>query len=375
MKCNICGNEMQLLDELENQESEVTKVYKEPYCSKKVDILFYQCPVCTHGGINRVIQEGYYQKYELIHNIDDTGVAGTYTETLLNYYERQFAILNNYVSGNEYILDIGCGPGIVLKRALKYFQKGIGVEPSNIQAEYAKETLGEGVEIINSFFDRSVDIPDNSMDAFICTQVFEHLQNIQEVAETALCKLKENGIGYIEVPNGQQIINESRYYDVFSEHINYFTVLSLTTLLVNTGFQIIKVEESFGGSFLAVYVRRGKNALERICFSGKRNWHQKYMNEITERYHDIAVWGVGVKARSFISLMKGCLPKHVFDSNSALWGGYLCNSNVEIEKPDPDKINKCEAVIIFAISYQDEIKKLLKEKYRFQGKIILMDEC
>ncbi len=81
MKCNICGSEMHFLDLLEEHESEVTKVYSEPNCSKSVDITFYQCPVCTHGQIGNIIEKEYYQEYELIRNTDRTGVrGGVYTD-------------------------------------------------------------------------------------------------------------------------------------------------------------------------------------------------------------------------------------------------------------------------------------------------------
>lgn len=369
MKCNICGKEMRLLDCLKNHESEVTKVYRQPNCSKSVEINFYQCPACTHGRIGNMIQKDYYQEYELIHNVADTGVTGAYTQTLMEYYDRQFAELHQYARGTEYILDIGCGPGILLERAMKYFEKGIGVEPSRIQSKYAEENLN--IKMINTFFDKEVDIPDNSIDAFICTQVFEHLENALEVAEIAFQKLKKNGIGYIEVPNGQQIINEDHYYDIFPEHVNYYTVLSLTTLLVRAGFEIVKIGEAFGGSFLAAYVRKGETY---TGFVKKRSDHQKSMEHIASRYANIAVWGAGTKARSFISLMKANPPKYIFDSNPLLQGGYLCNSDVKIENPDLDKINECEAIIIFAVSYKKEIEQILREKYKFKGQIIAMDE-
>lgn len=369
MKCNICGSEMDLLDMLMGQESEVTTLYKEPNSSQSVDISFYRCPVCTHGRINKLVQNDYYQKYELIHNVDNTGVEGNYTKTLLNYYEEQFAKLNEYVSGNEYVLDIGCGPGILLKRAMKYFEKGIGVEPSSIQTKYAEEMLN--IKVLTSFFDASVDIPDEGMDAFICTQVFEHLDNARETAETAFRKLKKNGIGYIEVPNGQKIINENRYYDIFPQHVNYYTVLSLATLLADAGFEIIKIGESFGGNFLAAYVKKGESY---TGFAKRREQHMTYIDDITGCYQNIAVWGAGTKARSFISLMKEHQPKYIFDSKPVFWGGYLCNSSIPLSKPDKEKINECDAVIIFAVSYKDEIRRELRQNYEYRGAIISMDE-
>ena len=72
--------------------------------------------------------------------------------------------------------------------------------------------------------------------------------------------------------------------------------------------------------------------------------------------------------------MKDHQPKYIFDSNPLFTGGgYLCNSNVQISKPDREKINEFEVVIIFAISYKNEIKEILRKEYGFQGKIISMD--
>ncbi len=71
--------------------------------------------------------------------------------------------------------------------------------------------------------------------------------------------------------------------------------------------------------------------------------------------------------------MKDHQPKYVFDSNSVFYRGYLCNSNVQVSQPDKEKINECEVVIIFAISYKNEIKEILRKEYGFQGKIISMD--
>lgn len=54
-------------------------------------------------------------------------------------------------------------------------------------------------------------------------------------------------------------------------------------------------------------------------------------------------------------------------------GGYIRNSKVQIIKPDREKISDCEVVIIFAISYKNEIEEILRKEYGFQGKIISMD--
>lgn len=324
-KCVICGKEMHILDVLKQHEMEVTKVYDKPNCSNRVDITFYYCPLCSHGQIDRVYQETYYQTYELLHNVGDTGVIGNYTQTLLDYYDQMFAELKAYVPRAGSLLDIGCGPGILLKRAMAGYEEGIGVEPSKIQAKYGKEQLN--LNILNTYFDGSVEIEDNSMDAFICLQVLEHLENADEVLSTAFRKLKNGGIGFVEVPNGQKIINENRYYDIFVEHINYFSISSLTTLLLKAGFEVIKIGESFGQNFIAAYVRKGKKF---TGFTDRKARDKAFVNRLFHKFQNIAVWGVGTKAKNFSLLMEEKQPKYIFDSNKLVWGSYLCNSSIKI---------------------------------------------
>ena len=359
---------MKVLDKLIGHECDVTKVYSTPNCSNKADIIFYQCSVCGHGQIKNILDnKKYYQNYELIHNVNNTGVSGAYTDTLLKFYEKKFAELNAYIKSNETILDIGCGPGVLLKRAMKYFKSGIGVEPSCIQTNYAENKLH--IKIINSFFDEKINIKDESIDAFICTQVFEHLENVREVARVAYNKLKMNGVGYIEVPNGQKIISQNRYYDIFPEHLNYYSILSLTTLLVKSGFEIIKIEESFDENYISAFVKKTR---QFEGFTKEISNNKRSMDKILQKYNNYAIWGAGTKSRSFISLLD-IPPKYIFDNNPLIQGGYLSGSSVKIERPDITKLAACEAVVIFAISYKTEIEKELREKYNYKGEVISMD--
>jgi len=357
------------LETIFNHEVDVTRVYKKPKCSNKMNIPFFLCENCLHGQILIALPEDYYDHYELIRNPEGSGVQGSYTETQLKFYKDRMQELRTYAKEGDCLMDIGCGPGIVLKLGLDYFQSGFGIEPSRIQAELGEQQYG--LQILNGYFDDSFQ-PNRKITAFLSTQVLEHLPDPGSFLKKAYDLLEDMGVGYLEVPNGQKIMGQNQYYDVFPEHINYYSVKSFSMLLYNAGFEIIRIGEEFNANFISAYVR-------------KRIWHVKFqqkiesdrckIKELISNYEHVAVWGAGTKARSFMNLLESTENiRHIFDRNPNIQGYYLCNSSVPIEKPTKENVNENDLILIFALQYKNEILKSLQTEYQFQGTIFCMDE-
>lgn len=109
----------------------------------------------------------------------------------------------------------------------KYFSSVLGIEPSKVQFNIAKKL---GKNVINAYFTKELKLEANGYSAFASTQVFEHVTVIQDILEYAFELLENRGEGLVEVPNGQKMYQERCYYDVFPDHVNYYTPLSLCTL-------------------------------------------------------------------------------------------------------------------------------------------------
>ena len=71
-------------------------------------------------------------------------------------------------------------------------------------------------------------------------QVFEHLTDLYSVLNYALEILEPGGVGLINVPNGQRIVEENLYHQIIAEHVNYFTPESLATMAKRAGFDLIE---------------------------------------------------------------------------------------------------------------------------------------
>ncbi len=369
MLCRVCQKEMVLSETLKGKEQNVTTLYKAPFIGEKRDIELYRCPYCSHMQIEWENPAGYYDDYSLIAEPNEESEKGRYSPLVLDYYQDKFKQLSSYAHSHERILDIGCGAGILMEYEEQYFKEALGIEPSKVQYNIAHKL---GKKVINAYFTRELELL-GGYSAFVSTQVFEHITVIREVLEYAYELLEAGGVGLVEVPNGQKMYCEQSYYDVFSDHVNYYTPLSLCMLAYEVGFEVIQVSEEFNRNHMSLFVRKPFH--QQRSFETVIQEDSDTINTLLKRYSKISVWGVGAKARSFIQLIdrKDKL-LHYWDINSMIWGQYLDSAKYPITKPNGEEIQESDVILIFAAAYTEEIINDLKKKYGYSGDVICFDK-
>ena len=206
--------------------------------------------------------------------------------------------------------------------------------------------------------------------AFVSTQVFEHITVVRETLEYAYDLLENGGVGLIEVPNGQKVYYEQCYYDIFSDHVNYWSPLSLATLTNECGFEVIQVGETFNRHHLAMFVRKPRKALKKIQAQVEED--ERTLQEFISGHERISIWGVGAKARSFIQLIDPNKIAHIWDINAMTWGTYLDSTNVPIVEPNQKEVLDSDLILIFAAAHTDEIISMIKG-YGYDGDVIRFD--
>lgn len=359
---------MKLAEILKQKEQNVTTLYRKPFIGQKKDIQLYRCVYCTHLQIEYKVSEDYYEKYTLIEEPSTESEYGRYSPSVLNYYNEKFKQLSTYATSFDTILDIGCGAGVLMDYEEQYFSKAIGVEPSKVQYDIAKKL---GKNVLNAYFSKELGL-ENGYSAFVSTQVFEHITVIKEVLEYAYELLIAGGVGMVEVPNGQKIYQEKNYYDIFPDHVNYFTPLSLCTLAHETGFEVIQVSEEFNRNHMSLFVRKPFHEEEMFEEVIRKDFN--LINNIIKNHSAVSVWGVGAKARSFMQLIeKKEKLLYYWDINSLVWGKYLDGAKKPITKPNQKEIMESELILIFAAAYTEEIIHDSKEKYNYHGDVVRFD--
>ena len=202
--------------------------------------------------------------------------------------------------------------------------------------------------------------------------VFEHLEAPLEVLKAAFVALEEGGVGLINVPNGQLIMQKNYYHQIISEHLNYYTPFSLAALAHKAGFDIVQIDSVDSLCEIDMYVSKPK---KKKSMTKVKSEHKEKLNELLSGKDHITVWGAGPKAAEYSELLiTGLAICHLIDSDINKVGKYIGGISKPVESVTEDILKKSDAVVIFASAYNESILEQLKSVFHYDGTVIYFEE-
>jgi ubiquinone/menaquinone biosynthesis C-methylase UbiE len=150
------------------------------------------------------------------------------------------------------VIDIGCGPGVLLSRIFRHANATVGLDISKNQVRFTNNLLKNNQNIVGAC--QNLPIRDNSMDCAFMVEVLEHLppDDAEKVLKSIFRVLKKSGVLILTTPNYRSLwpvieffwnkINPINYNE---QHINKLNIKKLRLLLTIAGFKDIKMETIF----------------------------------------------------------------------------------------------------------------------------------
>lgn len=196
---------------------------------------------------------------------DDYLYLSSSSEALKLHYRRLVAALvpRFELRQGDLVVDIGCNDGILLHEYPADLVR-VGVEPSRV-AETARRG---GLEVIQAFFDRTVAetiVATHGTAAVVtATNVFPHVDAIEEFTEALLPLLGDRGAFVIEASYLPDLVDQCLFDTVYHEHLCYPSLTSLLPFLERHGLEVFDVERvpigASGPAFRVFAQRRGGTA-------------------------------------------------------------------------------------------------------------------
>lgn len=158
------------------------------------------------------------------------------------------------------VIDIGSNDGILLKPFKALGARVLGIEPASKIAILAQR---KGVETITEFF--SVQLAKKIVRDYgqakiaTATNVFAHIDHLDEVIKGLKILLDDNGVFIMEAPYLVDFL-EKRYFDlVYHEHLSYWSIKSLITLFKRFDMEVFDVQKVavHGGTIRTFIARSG----------------------------------------------------------------------------------------------------------------------
>lgn len=315
----------------------------------------------------------YYENTTKYQAIGACGSGGSSRDDLIRYASLyNFAFEN--ISPLVKVLDIGAGKcGFLQYLSSKGFINLTAIEPSieenninNIKIYHAISDIGREKE---------------EFDFIICSQVMEHIFDINAFMVDMLSLSNYKTKFYIEVPDANEYLNSYRApFHLFDrEHINHFNLTSLRNIFAKFNLVAFKEYKSkyvynsigclfeYGDIVEVINDTAGKyNILKYITVSEKAD----NISHLKDAKEPIIVWGLGAYFRRIY--LKDDFPKNIaaiIDRDQGKSGKFW--NNIPITTCDilKEKIYKNCTLIVTSALYKDEIKKEITEM-NFKGTVL-----
>ena len=172
---------------------------------------------------------------------------------------KSYINLFNLNKNSSQIIDVGSNDGIALKPFKDLgFKNILGIEPAKNLAKIANDS---GIKTIQGFLNKDLIRKINERaDLILASNVFAHVDDIKSMTDCFFSLLKKDGVVIIEVQYLLNTLVDCTFDNIYHEHVNYWSVLSLNNFFNKQDAKLFKVEKinTHGGS-IRVFVTKDKN--------------------------------------------------------------------------------------------------------------------
>jgi len=290
--------------------------------------------------------------------------AAAYSPEMGEFRREQFRAWAEYYHLKKApVLEIGCGRGEYLALLREAGMDASGIEYSQINLNACRTS---GLPARRGFLSRPGQrLKTPPFAAFACFNFMEHwpdpVGSLRAIGE----QLRPAGIGFVEVPNFDMILEKALYSEFIADHLSYFTAETLAFTLQMAGFEIIETRCIWKDYILSAVVRK-RQAVDVSTLAGQQQRMRQQLVDFLASFPpgDVAVWGAGHQALATIALT-GIAPqlRYVVDSAPFKQGKYTPATHLPIVSPGHLKTEPVQAVIIMAAAYSDEVARQIRANF------------
>jgi hypothetical protein len=338
------------------------------------------------------------------HIFSEYAYFSSFSRSYLDHARRNvLALIERFaISSSSFVVELASNDGYLLRNFSERQIPCLGIEPA---ANVALAAQQQGVSTLVKFFGEStageVVLGHQQADLLIANNVLAHVPDLHDFAEGMKVLLAADGVAVVEVQHLLRLIQQNQFDTIYHEHFSYFTLGSLSTVLLSHGLTVFDVEElpTHGGS-LRVYLRHSHSAgasedkriqqvLAQEQAAGLHNisGYGSFAEQISEVKRQLLEFLIGAKrgGKSIVgygapgkgnTLLNYCGIRQDFldytvDRNPYKQGKFLPGTRVPILAPEKISQTHPDFVLILPWNLRDEIAAQLVEVREWGGKFVV----
>ncbi len=388
-KCRLCASDtIQFLDLGRVALPEEFRSKKErlkPILTYPLGLAY--CNSCGHVQLTHKIQKDQIYKKNYFYDYSVTLSGKQHWQSLAKLLSKK------YLGSSDLVVDIGSNTGLLLSFFKKFGIRAMGVDPAPRLATIAKKN---GILTVADYATPRVakKIVDRYGQATVitCTNVFDHVDDLQVIMNAVKILLKPEGIFVIEVPYFFNMLKNINHI-IYHQQIDYVMIKPLILFLkkFNMSLQDAQLIPIHGGS-IRLFIQNSPELLpsirlqklllaEKSYFRNQKKLLQSFAKAVYKqrdllkltvhrlKEKNLTIAGVGASAKG-ITLLNYCgIGNETIDfitEKSTLKIGRYTPSGIPIYSDKTLIQKKPVYALILAWNFLEEIKENVK-KYHTQG--------
>ncbi len=353
--------------------------------------------VCKHCGLSQL---SYVVSPEILYRYDYPYEASITSTGHQHWAEFASSVTHRLELGqDDLVVDVGSNVGVLLEAFRQNGTRILGVDPASNIVRIAEK---RGVETIDEFFnvDTAANILKGKGQASVitATNVFAHIDDLDNFMEAVGLLLKESGTLIIEAPYFLNLIKYLEYDTIYHEHFSYLSLFTVQLIFHKHGLEIFGVEElaTHGGS-LRIFAKHAEDETKTVSpgvstlleketakgmngiayYTGFQDRADKvkddllkFLIEQKQNGRNVAAYGAAAKGNTLLNYcgIRKDLLEFVVDASPYKQGKYLPGSHIPVVSEKEIKKSKPDFVIILPWNIQEEIIAQLEYIRAWRGK-------
>jgi hypothetical protein len=301
---------------------------------------------------------------------------------------------------SSYILEIASNDGTFLQPFIERGMPVLGVDPaSNIAAAASARGIPTRCTFFGNPEAAAITAAHGPPSLIIARNVLPHVADPRDFAAGLATLMAPTSLAAIEFHDGRTILNALHYDSIYHEHVCYFTAATIARLLGAAGLHIVDLARSpiSGGSLIAYVSKVGSQSTGAVAeqlklegdeginslaawqdFGARSTVHAAQLKCLVEtvlQQEGRRIVGYGASARSSTLLnFTGIDHRYVSaiaDQNTLKHGLYTAGTHIPVKAPEQIFAMKPDTVLLLAWNFYDEIVSILRERFRFDGRLII----
>ncbi len=260
--------------------------------------------------------------------------------------EKMGELVSRFNLEGKSALEVGSGRGEMLDILDEVGVRAVGIEGS---ATSVKKGRAQGRKMIEGYIGDDGILDKAEYDMFICLNYLEHVPHPGRVLEIIHGTMKDDGIGYLTVPNLDYLIDTACLYEFVADHLSYFTKSTLSRALELNGFDVLECGLINNENDVEILCKKrkqlsigdAKKEVEILCEDLRL-----FVNRFIESGRKVAVWGAGHRTLALLALSGVEYIEYIADSAQFKQGRFSPVTHFEIVAPETLQHNGVDALLI-----------------------------